>query len=528
MSRSVLVVDDEPGIIEIASAYLRRDGFTVRTATTGRRALDAVATQHPDLIVLDLMLPDISGEEVCASLRRTSLRPDPHADGEGCRGGPAPRPGARGGRLPRQAVLPARAGGAGPGDPPPHVGQRTSPRRTSSSSTRAGSRWTGRARGASRPRLLPLTATEFRLLSALCRQPRRAFSRFELLQVLQGPDVEGFERTVDVHVMRLRRKLADGGRARLRHDGLWRRIPLRRARPEPPRARPARPARRRVRRPSPRSPRSWRRCSRASGFTSASTRTWSSAPTTPRAAPLRSPETTYAETGRWSDDAADMLAHELVLTGYDFRLVAGGRVLLDTTKLDRPGLDFRRVETCRSAAPTGEVGDLELYALGPEGNMPADDELRGRPRPCAPARRRGSPRSWRSSPAWSSRAGSRARSAGWPRPRVDSRAAARRPAPRAGRERCDELSDALGHLADDLARQQRARRQLAQDLSHELRTPLMLLQSRIEAMQDGVVPFDAAGLAALHTETLRLTRLVSQIELLAESEARRLRCATRW
>ena len=57
--------------------------------------------------------------------------------------------------------------------------------------------------------MLPLTATEFRLLAALCRQPRRAFSRFELLQVLQGPDVEGFERTVDVHVMRLRRKLAD-------------------------------------------------------------------------------------------------------------------------------------------------------------------------------------------------------------------------------------------------------------------------------------------------------------------------------
>ena len=56
-----------------------------------------------------------------------------------------------------------------------------------------------------------LTATEFRLLSALCRHPGRAFSRFELLTVLQGPDVEGFERTVDVHVMRLRRKLAEAG-----------------------------------------------------------------------------------------------------------------------------------------------------------------------------------------------------------------------------------------------------------------------------------------------------------------------------
>lgn len=75
MSRSILVVDDEPGIVELASAYLRRDGFTVRTARTGRRALDALATQPADLVVLDLMLPDITGEEVCVSLRRHSAVP---------------------------------------------------------------------------------------------------------------------------------------------------------------------------------------------------------------------------------------------------------------------------------------------------------------------------------------------------------------------------------------------------------------------------------------------------------------------
>ena len=55
--------------------------------------------------------------------------------------------------------------------------------------------------------VVPLTATEFRLLAALARQPRRVFSRFELLQALQGPDVESIERTVDVHVMRLRKKM---------------------------------------------------------------------------------------------------------------------------------------------------------------------------------------------------------------------------------------------------------------------------------------------------------------------------------
>ena len=72
MSQAILVVDDEPGILEIAGAYLRKEGFAVRTAATGQRALDAVATQRPDLIVLDLKLPDIPGEEVCARLRAVS------------------------------------------------------------------------------------------------------------------------------------------------------------------------------------------------------------------------------------------------------------------------------------------------------------------------------------------------------------------------------------------------------------------------------------------------------------------------
>jgi two-component system sensor histidine kinase BaeS len=93
------------------------------------------------------------------------------------------------------------------------------------------------------------------------------------------------------------------------------------------------------------------------------------------------------------------------------------------------------------------------------------------------------------------------------------------PPPARGSPEIRDLGEALEGLAADLERQQRARRQLAQDLSHELRTPLMLLQGRIEAMQDGVIPFDAEGLAALHTETLRLSRLIGQIERLAEAEA---------
>ena len=60
-------------------------------------------------------------------------------------------------------------------------------------------------------------------------------------------------------------------------------------------------------------------------------------------------ETTYAKNGRWTPEGLDLLAHELILTGYDFRLVSRGRTLLDTTKLERTGSDFRRVaEPARS------------------------------------------------------------------------------------------------------------------------------------------------------------------------------------
>ena len=207
MSRSILVVDDEPGIIEIASAYLRRDGFTVRTATTGKRALDAVATQPPDLIVLDLMLPDISGEEVCASLRRSTAVPilmltAKAAEGDRLRGLAL---GADDYLVkpfsPRELVARVRAilrRVSGSPEPPADLlvldGGRLEVDLAAHEASLAGE-------------VIPLTATEFRLLAALSRQPRRVFSRFELLQVLQGPDVEGFERTVDVHVMRLRKKM---------------------------------------------------------------------------------------------------------------------------------------------------------------------------------------------------------------------------------------------------------------------------------------------------------------------------------
>ena len=207
MSPSVLVVDDEPGIIEMASAYLRRDGFTVRTAASGQRALDSVLTQVPDLIVLDLMLPDIPGEQVCISLRRHTAVPilmltAKSAEADRVRGLAL---GADDYLVkpfsPRELVARVRAilrRTSGSPEPPADLlvidGGRLEIDLAAHEARLAGA-------------TLPLTVTEFRLLAALGRQPRRVFSRFELLQAVQGPDVEGFERTVDVHVMRLRKKM---------------------------------------------------------------------------------------------------------------------------------------------------------------------------------------------------------------------------------------------------------------------------------------------------------------------------------
>lgn len=237
----------------------------------------------------------------------------------------------------------------------------------------------------------------------------------------------------------------------------------------------------------------------------------------------RTAEASYAGAGRWTGPSLDLLAHELVLTGYDFRLIGDGRVLIDTTKLEREGEQPRRVTVEPVIAPDGRrVGSLELYALGPRGNLPADDTLRSEldrahllgaviatlvaivvgllvaGRLSRPLRRLAATARGMAT-------------GGAPRDR--------RPAIPGGSPEVRELGEALAALSDDLDRQRRARHQLAQDLSHELRTPLTILQSRVEAMQDGVVPFDAEGLEALHAQSLRLSSLIGQIERLAEAEA---------
>jgi two-component system sensor histidine kinase BaeS len=219
----------------------------------------------------------------------------------------------------------------------------------------------------------------------------------------------------------------------------------------------------------------------------------------------------------WESGTLENLGRELALTGFDYKLVDGDEVLLNTTILG-PG-EGSPVASTDVHDPEGNVvGRLELFALDTPRSA-ADDALRGE---LDQAHVLGVAiaalvavlaallvAGRLSSPLRKLAAAARGISAGGSVPE---------PLPR-GSPEVRDLEASLVGLAVDLERQHRARRQLAQDLSHELRTPLMLLQGRIEAMQDGVIPFDADGLAALHTETLRLSRLIGQIERLTEAEA---------
>ena len=203
--QTVLIVDDEPGIREIVRAYLEADGFTVREAGTGKLALEAARAQMPDLVVLDLMLPDLSGEEICTRLRRTSRVPVIMLTAKS----------AVADRLhglslgaddylvkpfsPRELVARVHA-----------VLRRTAAEAPAEVSVALSGRLRLH-RTAHTTHLddvgLDLTDAEQQILEALAQRPRKVWSRRELLGLGDGSLRERDERTVDVHVHNLRRKL---------------------------------------------------------------------------------------------------------------------------------------------------------------------------------------------------------------------------------------------------------------------------------------------------------------------------------
>jgi DNA-binding response OmpR family regulator len=202
--KKILVVDDEKKIADIVKAYLEKDGFQVAVAYDGKQALEMVKSQFPDLVILDIMLPKVSGWDVCRNIRSSSAIPiimltarDDTSD----------------------KILGLELGAddyvTKPFDPKELVsrvravlrryeGKREEARlinigglsiNTDNRTVRCGNK------------PVELTATEFDLLKTLAENPGRVFSRMQLLDKVQGEAFEGYERTIDSHIKNIRRKI---------------------------------------------------------------------------------------------------------------------------------------------------------------------------------------------------------------------------------------------------------------------------------------------------------------------------------
>ena len=206
MSKKILIVDDEPQIVRVLRGYLESAGFQVIVAYDGVEALAAYRHEAPDLIVLDLALPEMDGLDVARAIRRESDAPiimltarvDETDRLIGLELGAddyVTKP-----FSPREVVARVRA-----------VLRRVGGSEPSSRVLSAGDVVLDldkrQASVGGRP--VELTPTEFDLLATLVESPGRVFSRIQLLDKVQGYAYEGYERTIDAHVKNLRQKMEE-------------------------------------------------------------------------------------------------------------------------------------------------------------------------------------------------------------------------------------------------------------------------------------------------------------------------------
>ena len=204
--KTVLVVDDEPMIVQLARDYLERAGFTVLTAGDGRTALASVRAEKPDLIVLDLGLPDMDGLDVTRAVRAQSTLPIVVLT-------------ARGEESDKLVGLELGADDymVKPFSPKELVARvRAVLRRFDSAGVSAGAETLRvgeltldipRMRATIGERAVELTPTEFQLLAKLAREPGRIFTRAQLLDAVRGVAFESYERAIDAHIKNIRHKI---------------------------------------------------------------------------------------------------------------------------------------------------------------------------------------------------------------------------------------------------------------------------------------------------------------------------------
>lgn len=206
MTSTILLVEDDARIAEVAIAYLERAGFIVMHTFTGREAMTLVSTDRPALVVLDLMLPDLSGESICHELKERDI--------------PVIILTAKSSEEERLAGF-----ALGADD---YIVKPFSPRemvaRVQAVLKRVGNTENGMRLSFNggqlviddrnytvvcRDAVIRLTAVEFKILFALAAVPHKTFTREELVEKAMGYHFDGYERNIDSHIKNIRHKLGD-------------------------------------------------------------------------------------------------------------------------------------------------------------------------------------------------------------------------------------------------------------------------------------------------------------------------------
>jgi two-component system alkaline phosphatase synthesis response regulator PhoP len=205
---TILVVDDEPRIVQLVRDYLEHGGFAVLTASDGPTALRTARTGRPDLIVLDLGLPGLDGLDVARSLRRDgevpiimlTARTEESDKLVGLELGAddyLTKPFSPKELVARVRAVLRRAEGASAASDVIRVGDDVE-----LNTPRVEARFGGRR--------VDLTRSEFQIVAAMASQPGRVFTRSQLLDAVRGVAFESYERAIDAHIKNIRKKIGHG------------------------------------------------------------------------------------------------------------------------------------------------------------------------------------------------------------------------------------------------------------------------------------------------------------------------------
>jgi DNA-binding response OmpR family regulator len=212
MTKTIMVVDDEQRLVSLVQSYLAQEGFRVVTAGNGKDALAVARREKPDLIVLDIMMPEMNGYDFMRQHRSErdtpvillTARVDDDERVIGLELGAddyVTKP-----FRPRELMARVRA-----------VLRRTGNHEVTSDVVRASDITLDRSQRTVQvsEKFVDLTPSEFDLLAALMSAPGRVYSRLDLLDILQGVRYEGYERTIDTHIKNLRSKIEKDPKAPL-------------------------------------------------------------------------------------------------------------------------------------------------------------------------------------------------------------------------------------------------------------------------------------------------------------------------